>query len=703
MTAPDPSPRISHVGPPTGESHLGDGSRLSISLFNGITLYAQRQRVEITNRKGLALIGYLALSPNCRDTRERIVGLLWSEADEAKARATLRQTLRELRVAFDQCGYGGFSTERVDIALDPSTITVDVAEAIESVAAGRPVDALLDTTRITEALFFGFEEVDPAFRMWLVVCRENLRRRLVRGIEDHLSGGAYHGLALRKLAEALIQLDPTHEGAYQTVMRSHADAGDLAGALSAYKKLWDLLDTEYDMEPGETTQELVSAIKSGSYQRSRPAELDVPPSVAAHDVGTARARDDEANRRPDPLYGLPPKLVLVVESFYSQGVHPEKRYIAIGFRYELISRLVRFREWALIDGEREPVGSQVYARLPHYRITANLFQEDDIVAVVLTLLAGDTGMVISSERYSLALPNFFATQHQILRGLATSLNVQISAERIARMSSAPDVSLDIFDRWLRAQLLIWAFRPEDHARATQMLESIIVEAPRFGSAYSGLAQLQNSWHIVVPGTLRTIAVHQRALSLARTAAELDPLDTRAQLCLAWAYAMHEQFELALPGFRQARALNEYDPWTTTSVALGLAYGGELAEARDFADQALRLAPNPMPLHWCYQSTIRFLCGDLKESINAAEHAGDAVNYFFGWRAAALAQAGRLQDARREGSRFLEVIRAAWAGPAAPRDDEIARWLLHCFPFRHPEQRDALRRGLEAAGIPARVA
>jgi hypothetical protein len=38
-------------------------------------------------------------------------------------------------------------------------------------------------------------------------------------------------------------------------------------------------------------------------------------------------------------------------------------------------------------------------------------------------------------------------------GIASSLNVQLSAERLRRLAGEPDVSLDVYDRWLRGQSL----------------------------------------------------------------------------------------------------------------------------------------------------------------------------------------------------------------------------------------------------------
>ena len=44
-------------------------------------------------------------------------------------------------------------------------------------------------------------------------------------------------------------------------MRLAMEAGDIGAALAAYKRLWDLLAEEFDVEPSKETQELVATIK----------------------------------------------------------------------------------------------------------------------------------------------------------------------------------------------------------------------------------------------------------------------------------------------------------------------------------------------------------------------------------------------------------------------------------------------------------
>jgi DNA-binding SARP family transcriptional activator len=322
---------------------------LEIQLFGGIGLRFLDRDVPLTNRKAKALIGLLALSANHSETREAIVGQLWSDTEEHKARASLRQVARQLREAFDAATFRGFSTGRTDVVLDPATINVDVAQVCASTKVGRPHALLLERMRLSETLMTGYEDTDPAFRAWLLVQRESLRQKLIRDLELRLSEDSETPVEGRLIGEALLRLDPTHEGACQEVMRSYADAGDIAGALRSYKGLWDLLDQDYDMEPSERTQELVAAIKSGSY-RPRPGQ-DRNTSRSVHGTSAPDTRSESAPpaRAPAPSGVLPgrgwhPNMVLVVGQFDGEAVRPEQRHIAAGFRYDLMTRLVRFRD-----------------------------------------------------------------------------------------------------------------------------------------------------------------------------------------------------------------------------------------------------------------------------------------------------------------------------------------------------------------------
>src|ERR1700684_926036 len=82
-------------------------ARLSVSLVGRLTMRFKGRLIELRTQKAGAVLSYLALTEAKHESRERLVGLLWSRSDEEKARASLRQVVRELRAAFEDAGYGG--------------------------------------------------------------------------------------------------------------------------------------------------------------------------------------------------------------------------------------------------------------------------------------------------------------------------------------------------------------------------------------------------------------------------------------------------------------------------------------------------------------------------------------------------------------------------------------------------------------------
>src|SRR5438270_10795339 len=68
---------------------------------------------EVLRRKHLALLVYLALSPNRRRTRAHLVVVLWPETGDARARHSLNEAIRRLQaqVGVTRCRSDGESMQ----------------------------------------------------------------------------------------------------------------------------------------------------------------------------------------------------------------------------------------------------------------------------------------------------------------------------------------------------------------------------------------------------------------------------------------------------------------------------------------------------------------------------------------------------------------------------------------------------------------
>jgi DNA-binding SARP family transcriptional activator/TolB-like protein len=671
--------------------------RLSISLVGRLALRFDGRPVELRTRKAAAVLGYLALSETKRESRERLVGLLWSRSDEEKARASLRQVVRELRQVLEDAGFGGFSAGRLSIGFDLDQVEVDVESILQLAESARIHPVLLNTPRLDDRLLEGIDDLDPSFRVWVLAKRQTIHERLMRSLEAGLTAADVSTESAKRIATAIVNLDPTHEQACCCLMRAHAEEGDTAGALRIYKALWDLLDSDYGMEPSRSTLDLVAKVKLGVFERPAPDRGD-----SATSQGVVRRIRETAE--PVAVPDFPPtkaaaKPCLVLRPFAMHGVDSDQVHLVQGFSLHLAASLVRFREWSVVDRPPPAVVLPEPGMAPQYCIEATAYQAGHEVNMVMVLKDEATGTFIWSESFRLSLGNWFEAQQRIIRRIATSLNVQLSAERLIRLAGEPDVSLDVYDRWLRGQDLMARFDSESWHRAVAIFRDAIRESPGFSPCYSSLVQMNNIEHFVHPGVFRDLSKAKGTLELAKMAVQLDPVDSRAHLCCGWSYAMALRETEAAPHMDLACELNDNDPWTLLSSAQYSAFCGSIAQARQRSQQSLALSPAPSYLEWSYHSIIRFLSGDYAGAIEACDRVNGVVKLLPAWRIAALVHLGSLTTAREEASRFVNAIRSFWIGPIAPTDEAVTRWLLQGLPIVVTSRWEALRDGLRGAGLP----
>ncbi len=119
--------------------------------------------------KPLALLAFLAMSAKHRAGREQLIGLLWSDVDQDRARSTLRQTVWSLR---QRLGENALRADGDDIIL-ASPMSVDAARFQQAVADG----ALTTAWELYRGAFipdFGVAG-GVGFEQWADLQRDRLR------------------------------------------------------------------------------------------------------------------------------------------------------------------------------------------------------------------------------------------------------------------------------------------------------------------------------------------------------------------------------------------------------------------------------------------------------------------------------------------------------------------------------------------------
>ena len=236
-------------------------------------------------RKHLALLIYLALSPKRTRTRDHLLGQLWPEKSQSKARHSLNEAVRRLRVAL---GAGRLVTHGDSLTLEDTALKVDVWDFDAAVSAGSPGAAELATGDLLEGFVLSGA---PEFERWATQRSDRYRSRVAEAL---LEDGQQALAQLRfrtaqDLARRALETQPYFEPAARLLMQVLALAGDSSGALAAGREFTDRLQRDVAEKPGRDFRALSDRIRKESW-RVAPgvgSETEPPLTHRAHVHGRA--------------------------------------------------------------------------------------------------------------------------------------------------------------------------------------------------------------------------------------------------------------------------------------------------------------------------------------------------------------------------------------------------------------------------------
>jgi len=242
--------------------------RLELRCFGAPTALVDGRRAPdaVLWAKHLALLIYLALSPRRTRTRAQLIGALWGENEEAKARHALNQALSRLRGAL---GRDRLVSEGEAVTLSGNALDVD-AERFDALVEREPGAAIA----VLEGAFLdGFVvRHAPAFEEWAAQERARYASRaaaaLVASGEQGLAA-LQHDKAAAAARRALA-LQPYHEPAVDLLLRALSLGGDNAGALAAYQGFVDRLAAELSEPPSAALQALAVRVRVSQPQARPP-------------------------------------------------------------------------------------------------------------------------------------------------------------------------------------------------------------------------------------------------------------------------------------------------------------------------------------------------------------------------------------------------------------------------------------------------
>jgi predicted ATPase/DNA-binding SARP family transcriptional activator/DNA-binding CsgD family transcriptional regulator len=241
-------------------------------------------------RKAASLVKLIALAPNHRMHRERIMDLLWPHMDKKAAANSLSQALHAARRTLDP-GLGATSlylaSHGGQLVLCPGgQLWVDV-NAFEEAAATACRTREPSAYRAALDLYAGELLPGDLYEDWTEARREGLRQILVSLLVDlsalYEQRGEYDA-AIGALQKAVAE-EPTREEMHRNLMRLHLLSGQRGAALTQYEQLKEILSRELDAEPETQSRLLREEIRSGQFPPTHPPGEDGPLTVEPLDDG----------------------------------------------------------------------------------------------------------------------------------------------------------------------------------------------------------------------------------------------------------------------------------------------------------------------------------------------------------------------------------------------------------------------------------
>ena len=215
----------------------------------------------LAGQKLVALLAYLAVaSPHGHHRRDSIVGLLWPELTQDRARAALRHAIYRLRGMLGADALLSRGDE--DVGINPAVISCDAAL----------FDDLLDNGRAAEALdlYKGdlltgfFLRGAPEYERWLDTERSRLRGRASTSackLSEALAREGKVDESSHRARQALA-IAPDDEQLLRRVLGILDGIGHPAAALREYEAFAKRLKDDYDASPDPETKALAARLRA---------------------------------------------------------------------------------------------------------------------------------------------------------------------------------------------------------------------------------------------------------------------------------------------------------------------------------------------------------------------------------------------------------------------------------------------------------
>lgn len=610
----------------------------------------------ISARKNRALLGILALAPKQEVTRHKLAALLWGDRGEEQARNSLRQALTAIRKDFAALGTDALALIGDRVALNPKSVTIDVAEFIAASASNDVAELRQAAVLYAGPFLDGLSTADNAFEDWLREARADLSIRAINALQS--LAALVSGAERVSIAERLVALDPLREASHVALMQAHMALNQTALAIRQYEAYRLLLKRELNAEPGDELQQLRRTI-------------------------------DEVSAKTTPNASSARKPVIAVLPFENMSGDPSQEYFSDGITDDIITELGRFGELHVIARNSSfmfkgrTIDAPTIARQlsADYLLDGSIRRAGNRVRISARFVEARSGNQIWADRFDRELTDIFELQDEIARSVAITVAGTVRTSGVEKTRRLLITQLDAYHLYLQARVRV--ARYDTAQEAVPFLVRAIELDPNIAMTQAMMAVvLINKWLQEGGGdTLGTALAH------ARRALMLGPHEAWSHVALGHALIFMGQLDEALLHLEQGVSLNPNETRSKAIRGLCLNYIGRYEEALFDLDDCIAHDPLNYDWLWDMRGQVLMVLGRYREAIASYRN----LNSYVFWSYAFVAICHW-----RMGDKLL-AAEAARQCLAAKPDATVSSILLD--PYRDAKVLKDLRQDLLAIGIP----
>jgi DNA-binding SARP family transcriptional activator/TolB-like protein len=257
-----------------------------LQIFGPPCLKNAAGHVMATGKRAGGILVYLALAHDRKATRERLSSLFWWDRGSAQARASLRQSLLDLRASLAPGSPDPLVADRNSIALDAAHVQTDLelAEAAGSAAALLAILQQIGSKPPLDTATFG-----DAFDQWCTTMMPLVEGRLRAALLKQLDGArtAEDHATVIALAEAWAVRDPTDQIVAEHAITAEIRTGNRNAAERRFRQLSYLLDRDRGTAPDPALAALLQESRAigpvantGRLRDDQPPGIPAPPPAA---------------------------------------------------------------------------------------------------------------------------------------------------------------------------------------------------------------------------------------------------------------------------------------------------------------------------------------------------------------------------------------------------------------------------------------